>query len=69
MMLAGAIAGLMLGAFAVRAIESLLYGVKATDALMLVIPSVTLLGVATLASIPAVIQAVRIDPAQMLRAE
>jgi len=69
MMLLGVVAGLSLGAFAVRSIESLLYEVKGTDALMLAIPSLTLFVAAALASTPALIQALRIDPAQMLRAE
>jgi hypothetical protein len=36
---------------------------------MLVIPSFTILAAALLASLPAVIRAVRIDPATTLRAE
>lgn len=69
MVLAGAFAGVALGAASVRYIESLLYGVKATDLAMLVFPALTLLAAALLAAVPAVIRAVRIDPVAMLRAE
>jgi len=43
--------------------------VKATDPSMLVTPALILFVVALLASVPAVIRAVRIDPASMLRVE
>jgi predicted permease len=69
MVLAGAIAGLALGMGSVRYIQSLLYQVKATDLAMLAIPAATIVAVAILAAIPAVIQAVRIDPAVTLRSE
>ena len=36
---------------------------------MLLVPSLTILAVATLAALPAVIRAVRIDPVAMLRAD
>ena len=49
--------------------ETLLYGVKASDPVMLALPWVTILGVAFLAALPAVINAVRTDPVSMLRAE
>ena len=69
MVLAGAIAGLALGMASVRYIETLFYQVKATDLGVLAIPSLTILAAALLAALPAVIHAVRIDPAKMLRAE
>ena len=69
MVLAEAIAGLALRIVSVPYIESLLYQVKATDLAMLALPSVTLLMAALLAALPAVIHAVRIDPARMLRAD
>jgi predicted permease len=69
MVLLGAIAGLALGFGSVRYIESLLYQVKATDVGVLTLPSLTILVAALLAAVPAVIRAVRIDPAAMLRAE
>jgi ABC-type lipoprotein release transport system permease subunit len=43
--------------------------VKATDLTMLALPSVTIFAAALLASLPAVIRAVRIDPARILRSE
>jgi putative ABC transport system permease protein len=67
--LAGAIAGLGLGMLSVRYVESLFYQVKATDLQMLALPSLAILVGALLAALRPVIQAVRIDPASMLRAE
>jgi predicted permease len=69
MVLAGAVAGLALGTASVRYIESLFYEVKATGLGALAVPSVTILVAAMVAALPAVIRAVRIDPAAMLRAE
>lgn len=69
MVLVGALAGLALGLASVRYIESLLYQVKSTDAGMLALPSLTILLAALLAALPAVIRAVRIDPAKTLRAD
>jgi putative ABC transport system permease protein len=69
MVLAGAVAGLALGLISVRYIETLFFQVKATDPAMLAIPSLTIVAAALLASLPAVIHAVRIDPASMLRSE
>jgi predicted permease len=69
MVLIGGVAGLGLGMASVRYIETLFYQVKATDLAMLAFPSLTLLVVALLAALPAVIRAVRTDPVAMLRAE
>jgi putative ABC transport system permease protein len=69
MVLVGALAGLALGMASVRYIETLFYQVKATDLAMLALPSLTLLAAAMLAALPAVMRAVRIDPAAMLRAD
>ncbi len=69
MVLGGALAGLALGFAAARYIESLLYQVKPTDPRMLALPALTILAAALLAALPAVIRAVRIDPARTLRAE
>ena len=69
MVLAGAAAGLALGMVSARYIATLLYGVKATDAGMLVLPSATILAAAVVAALPAVVRAVRIDPASMLRTD
>ncbi len=65
----GAGVGVALGMASVRYVQSLLYGVKATDVLMMTLPAAILLVVALLASAPAVLRAVRIDPVEMLRAE
>ncbi len=69
MVLVGALAGLALGMNSIRYVETLFYQVKATDLPMLGLPSLAIVATALLASLPAVIQAVRIDPAEMLRAE
>jgi len=69
MVFVGAIAGLALGMTSVRYIETLFYQVKATDLPMLALPSLTMFAAALLASLPAIIRAVRIDPATILRAE
>ena len=69
MVLAGGLAGLALGMASMRYIESLFYEVKPTDMAALAVPSLTILAAAMLAALPAVIRAVRIDPAAMLRTE
>lgn len=69
MVILGAIAGVVLGMTLVRYIESLFYQVKATDPMMLALPSLTILAATLLAALPAVIHAVRIDPITMLRVE
>jgi hypothetical protein len=43
--------------------------VRPTDLAMLALPSLTILAAVLLAALPALIRAVRIDPAAMLRAE
>ncbi len=69
MTLTGALAGVALGMVSVRYIESLLYQVNAASLAMLAIPSLVILAVALLAALPAVIRALRIDPATMLRCD
>jgi predicted permease len=69
MVLVGAAAGIALGVASVRSIESLFYQVKPTDLPMLTIPSLTILAAASIAAVPAIIRAIRIDPVIMLRAE
>jgi ABC-type antimicrobial peptide transport system permease subunit len=69
MVLVGTAVGLGLGMASARYIETLLYQVKPTDASMLALPSLTILAAALVAALPAVIRAVRIDPANMLRTE
>jgi predicted permease len=61
----GLAGGLACGRFA----ETLLFGVKATDAGMIAIPVLMLLGIAVIASIPPAVRAVRLDPSQVLRGE
>lgn len=65
----GAGMGLALGMVSTHWIASLLYQVKPTDPVMLVVPSLIILVTASLAAIPAVFRALRIDPVAMLRAE
>jgi putative ABC transport system permease protein len=69
MVLLGAAAGVGLGMLSVQYVESLFYQVKATDLEMLALPSLAILAGALLAALRPVVQAVRIDPAAMLRAE
>jgi putative ABC transport system permease protein len=65
----GAIGGLALGVVSGRYASALLYQVTATDPGMLALPFMAILGVSLLASIPAVVRAVRLDPVTTLRAE
>ena len=65
LLVAGLAAGLLFG----RMVETLLFGVKATDTLMLASPIVVMMLVALIAALPAAIRAVRTDPAQTLRSE
>jgi putative ABC transport system permease protein len=65
--LAGAIAGLTVGLAVVRFIALLLYQVKPTDASALAIPALALFGTASLAALPALLRAIRIEPSAILR--
>ncbi len=65
----GAVAGIALGFGAARYVESLFYQVKATDADMLALPAVAILVTALVATLPAVLRALRTDPTEILRAE
>jgi predicted permease len=67
MVLLGAFAGVPLGIASTRFIETLFYGVKATDPEMLAWPSLTLLAAALVAALPAVIRATRLSPVTTLR--
>jgi ABC-type antimicrobial peptide transport system permease subunit len=69
MLAIGSIAGLIAGLASERYIETLLYQVKATDAGILAAPVLTVVAIALLASLPPIMDAVRIDPAVTLRAE
>jgi putative ABC transport system permease protein len=61
--------GLALGVASLRYIQSLLYQVKATDLQMVAVPLLMIVVTALLASLPALIHAIRIDPSRVLRAE
>ena len=65
----GIAAGLAVGFATVRFIASLLYEVKSTDLSMTIVPVLVVAGTALIAALPAVIHAVRIDPASMLRVD
>jgi hypothetical protein len=69
MVLVGAAAGIGLGMISVRFVESLFYQVRATDLQMLAIPSLAILIGAFLAALRPVMQAIRIEPVKMLRAD
>jgi predicted lysophospholipase L1 biosynthesis ABC-type transport system permease subunit len=69
MMLTGVAGGLLAGVFAVRYISTLLYQVKGTESALIVTPALVILTAAMPAVVPAVIRALRINPAEMLRPE
>ena len=69
MIVLGAVAGIALGFGAARSVESLFYQVKATDADMLALPACAILVTALVATLPAVLRALRTDPTEILRAE
>jgi putative ABC transport system permease protein len=65
----GAVIGAALGIASVRYVETLLYGVKGSDPVMLAAPAVVLLAISLLFALPVIVRASRIDPKLMLRAE
>jgi predicted permease len=65
----GGCAGVALGFGAARYVESLFYQVKATDADMIALPAFALGLTALVATLPAVLRALRTDPTETLRAE
>jgi len=65
----GGCAGVALGFGAARYVESLFYQVKATDADMIALPACAILLTALVATLPAVLRALRTDPVEILRAE
>jgi predicted permease len=69
MLVLGACAGVVLGLGAARYVASLFYQVKATDAAMIAMPAIALLLTAVIATLPAVLRALRTDPTEILRAE
>ncbi|NUQ29052.1 MAG: FtsX-like permease family protein [Acidobacteriaceae bacterium] len=66
---AGSAVGLIAGKAAARYVASLLYGVKAGNPLMLVIPLAAIALAVIFAAVPAVRRALKVDPVEMLRAE
>jgi putative ABC transport system permease protein len=69
MVITGALFGLVFGIVSAHFIETLLYQVRPTDALMLATPTVVILLAAALSAFPAVLRALRVDPVATLRAE
>jgi predicted permease len=65
----GGCAGVALGFGAARYVESLFYQVKATDADIIAWPTFALLLTALVATLPAVLRALRTDPTAILRTE
>jgi predicted permease len=65
----GGCAGVALGFGAARYVESLFYQVKATDADMIASPACAILLTALVATLPAVVRALRTDPTEILRAQ
>ena len=65
----GGCAGIALGFGAARYVESLFYQVKATDADMIALPACAILLTALVATLPAVLRALRTDPTEILRSE
>jgi hypothetical protein len=69
MIVLGGCAGIALGFGAARYVESLLYQVKATDADMIASPTCAILLTALVATLPAVLRALRTDSTEILRTE
>jgi len=65
----GGFAGLALGFGAARYVQSLFYQVKATDVDIIALPACALLFTALVATLPAVVRALRTDPKEILRVE
>lgn len=65
----GSCAGIALGFGAAGYVATLFYQVKATDAEIIAMPTCALLLTAAIATLPAVLRALRTDPAEILRAE
>ena len=69
MIVLGSCAGVALGFGAARYVESLFYQVKTTDADMIAFPACAILLTALVATLPAVLRALRTDPTEILRTE
>jgi putative ABC transport system permease protein len=69
MVTTGAVIGAALGIASARYVETLLYGVRGIDPVMLAGPAFVLLAIALLSALPVIARASRTDPKIMLRAE
>jgi predicted permease len=69
MIVLGGCTGVAFGFGAARYVESLFYQVKATDADMIASPTCAILLAALVATLPAVLRALRTNPTEILRAE
>lgn len=69
MIVLGGCAGMALGFGAAHYVASLFYQVKATDADMITLPACAILLIAFIATLPAVLRALRTDPTAILRVE
>jgi len=69
MIVAGALAGVAFGLACAKYIQSLLYQVEPSDWSSIAFPLVAILAVGLIAAVPALIRAIGIDPATVLRAE
>jgi predicted permease len=69
MLFVGGITGFALSLASVRHIEPLLYQVRPTALPVLLFPVLAIMGAAVIAALPAVIHAIRIDVAMLLRAD
>ncbi|ADV80977.1 ABC transporter permease [Terriglobus saanensis] len=65
----GVAVGSVAGIASARYLETLFYEVKAADPVFLTIPAVVILSAALLAAVPAVMRALAIEPAEILRSE
>jgi ABC-type antimicrobial peptide transport system permease subunit len=65
----GSCAGIALGFGASRYVASLFYQVKATDADIIALPACAILLTALVATLPAVLRALRTNPTEILRVE
>ena len=69
MLILGGTAGVAIGLASVRYVEPLLYEVRPTALRALLLPALAMLGVAIISAIPAMVHALKIDAARLLRAE
>ncbi|HKE21716.1 MAG TPA: ADOP family duplicated permease [Bryobacteraceae bacterium] len=69
LVLEGSLIGIILGFVSARFIETLLFEVTATDVGLLALPMATIFALALLAALPAIVRAVRTDPATALHLE